>query len=240
MLGLLGSPPQVRGKRTPHATIHAHAGITPAGAGKTTATQHRVGAGGDHPRRCGENAVQIHRGRQPDGSPPQVRGKRCIKIRPRPAAGITPAGAGKTRRCSVAAGVRWDHPRRCGENDCRAGAATAQGGSPPQVRGKRCNFVAWAYNFGITPAGAGKTSTRRYTTSPTWDHPRRCGENTARLRGRGFQSGSPPQVRGKLHNHPQRQNRSGITPAGAGKTVGQVRARCARGDHPRRCGENPW
>ena len=45
-------------------------------------------------------------------------------------------------------------------------------------------------------------------------------------------------MRGKLHNHPQRQNRSGITPAGAGKTrvVGDIGEHCE--DHPRRCGEN--
>ena len=45
-------------------------------------------------------------------------------------------------------------------------------------------------------------------------------------------------MRGKLHNHPQRRNRSGITPADAGKT-GISRVCDSQGrDHPRGCGEN--
>ena len=50
--------------------------------------------------------------------------------------------------------------------------------------------------------------------------------------------GSPPQVRGK----PAALNRislsPGITPAGAGKTVGLLEDLAGAEDHPRRCGEN--
>ena len=112
------------------------------------------------------------------------------------------------------------------------------------------------------------------------DHPRRCGENCQNPQPEPRKTGSPPQVRGKRHDyaearywrrdHPRRcgENggfavfdirRSGITPAGAGKTLlfclrswrrcwitpagaGKTRYLCrlhaAAADHPRRCGEN--
>ena len=50
-----GSPPQVRGKPNDETSISAHTGITPAGAGKTTASGARNRSLQDHPRRCGEN-----------------------------------------------------------------------------------------------------------------------------------------------------------------------------------------
>ena len=50
--------------------------------------------------------------------------------------------------------------------------------------------------------------------------------------------GSPPQVRGKLSDDTANENRTGITPAGAGKTSLHVYAHGFYWDHPRRCGEN--
>ena len=52
-------------------------------------------------------------------------------------------------------------------------------------------------------------------------------------------AGSPPQVRGKLNPATIEWAESGITPAGAGKTVGRGRRFAGAEDHPRRCGENP-
>ena len=52
------------------------------------------------------------------GSPPQVRGKPLMLPQVRLERGITPAGAGKTTRAVRRAIVKWDHPRRCGENVC--------------------------------------------------------------------------------------------------------------------------
>ena len=72
----LGSPPQVRGKRTPC---------------RLAMTNRK-----DHPRRCGENVKKKLLAPYAAGSPPQVRGKRRLKIEIVPCCGITPAGAGKT------------------------------------------------------------------------------------------------------------------------------------------------
>ena len=151
---------------------------------------------------------------------------------------ITPAGAGKT--WGVRAGVRraWDHPRRCGENLLPLSFLSSFLGSPPQVRGKLEGVVLIGQNFRITPAGAGKTRCTPSHPRKQEDHPRRCGENyraklyAVRLRG------SPPQVRGKPTVGHYADGKSGITPAGAGKTNFVPNRSPISKDHPRRCGEN--
>ena len=95
----LGSPPQVRGKRDAVVRRTAGYGITPAGAGKTERRICLHSRYKDHPRRCGENICGLSAKADPEGSPPQVRGKlqqrRLNEMKKR----ITPAGAGKTRVC---------------------------------------------------------------------------------------------------------------------------------------------
>ena len=130
--GMLGSPPQVRGKLLDILAARASSRITPAGAGKTHQREALPPFARDHPRRCGENAgMYIMR--------------------------TAPAGAGKTHERGTHKVCRRDHPRRCGENCRKAYQWTAYRGSPPQVRGKL--GVSWdaAFRGRITPAGAGKT-----------------------------------------------------------------------------------
>ena len=174
-----GSPPQVRGKLNRWTKLHKETGITPAGAGKTTRTITEVQHEQDHPRRCGENCLGALVPAVCTGSPPQVRGKPvrvqqvCNKIR------ITPAGAGKTWVFGFLWRARWDHPRRCGENRCRAIGTPPNRGSPPQVRGKRKSVRCRSAADRITPAGAGKTLYLHRQQNLRKDHPRRCGENFA-------------------------------------------------------------
>ena len=214
----MGSPPQVRGKRTDTRRSTAHCRITPAGAGKTAVLVNSCGREKDHPRRCGENATDFT----------------CLLRRHR----ITPAGAGKTFTSLLRHNRFKDHPRRCGENNRMGEKDSRQLGSPPQVRGKQDRCFSAGYYGGITPAGAGKTyslsrrhtwnigsppqvrgklstlqatpHTRRITPagagktgrhrdfySARQDHPRRCGENLSAPMLSMVKSGSPPQVRGK-------------------------------------------
>ena len=49
------------------------------------------------------------------GSPPRMRGKAAIPARRVPAAGITPAYAGKRAEEAEEDKMSWDHPRVCGE-----------------------------------------------------------------------------------------------------------------------------
>ena len=151
---------------------------------------------------------------------------------------ITPAGAGKTLKSGNSVKQSSDHPRRCGENPSATASATSTPGSPPQVRGNRRNAARRSCPTGITPAGAGKTIFNCADINASKDHPRRCGENGADLSHSATALGSPPQVRGKPPYNPNPRGRSGITPAGAGKTRKRWMRHAGKKDHPRRCGEN--
>ena len=115
---------------------------------------------------------------------------------------------------------------------------TADTGSPPQVRGKRCRSEFVSAYFRITPAGAGKTYNSLKKRYKERDHPRRCGENSYLAQNAGNLVGSPPQVRGKQNIFLFTLNVTWITPAGAGKTTQWPAAMFLKKDHPRRCGEN--
>ena len=172
------------------------------------------------------------------GSPPQVRGKLSVNCNQTFNRRITPAGAGKTTRAVRRAIVKWDHPRRCGENHRTTSFLRQRMGSPPQVRGKLCRKMAATNRAGITPAGAGKTVAHLLYQIRRKDHPRRCGENEISVSYQVHQKGSPPQVRGKLVSVAYAVCVPRITPAGAGKTVGLLLTLTIKKDHPRRCGEN--
>ena len=70
--------------------------ITPADAGKTTATSGRGFAAKDHPRGCGENLAAALQASYSLGSPPRMRGKPDTPAEETETDRITPAGAGKT------------------------------------------------------------------------------------------------------------------------------------------------
>ena len=134
--------------------------------------------------------------------------------------------------------VKWDHPRRCGENRAFCGRYGAAEGSPPQVRGKPKPIITGSSTSRITPAGAGKTLRKIVYQCTREDHPRRCGENISTASHAVGFPGSPPQVRGKPISDTPSSRIWGITPAGAGKTAAVTISIVYPSDHPRRCGEN--
>ena len=243
----IGSPPRMRGKRKSRQSCLRKRRITPADAGKTAQFP------------CCVVSAQ--------GSPPRMRGKLGRFDIGRTSERITPADAGKTMLTDRLQPIAQDHPRGCGENSCCTCARSRFAGSPPQVRGKLGNSRNLKGVRRITPAGAGKTFSRvvicavcgdhprrcgenRYAAQKAGfltlfgafrcrDHPRRCGENQRAQCGRLHKIGSPPQVRGKPKRAICLTTIPRITPAGAGKTKEQQKARSETKDHPRRCGENP-
>ena len=208
----------MRGKPFETSTASHSTRITPAGAGKTIKSQASKRGSQDHPRRCGENSDKDLLNFFKSGSPPQVRGKHCNLRTQGEFVRITPAGAGKTRPCSICRTRSGDHPRRCGENIVDYFYSFGAAGSPPQVRGKLCCDSVCHTCKRITPAGAGKTLVEHPRLKTNRDHPRRCGENNAIHGKRLNVVGSPPQVRGKPKPTSGTLPASRITPAGAGKT----------------------
>ena len=110
-------------------------------------------------------------------------------------------------------------------------------GSPPRVRGKGIVHVFVSEEFGITPACAGKSALCVNGGARSRDHPRMCGEKTAREFITYLIQGSPPRMRGKVLLSPFFQPMPGITPAYAGKRVFASTRLCNSRDHPRMCGE---
>ena len=96
-----GSPPHARGRLGFHCTQTTSSGITPACAGKTPLPRNRCQPRKDHPRMRGEDKGGARKRKQNVGSPPHARGRHVAARRlPHPGR-ITPACAGKTRKCSL-------------------------------------------------------------------------------------------------------------------------------------------
>ena len=228
----------MRGKGSVVFAFRYQSGITPAHAGKRSASSPLPFYPWDHPRPCGE--------------------KFTLREYPPPETRITPAHAGKSPAVRLAwCGCR-DHPRPCGEKVRRRGRSARGRGSPPPMRGKANQMLYHVCTSGITPAHAGKSAGRELYLpcglgSPPpmrgkvyvlqlffefagitpahagkralhqagsrgqEDHPRPCGEKGRLTSAPPETPGSPPPMRGKGRQSFRRSCCIGITPAHAGK-----------------------
>ena len=193
--------------------------ITPAYAGKSNRDQTILTTFEDHPRVCGEKDGRLDFSMLQKGSPPRVRGKAALWRVSRPLFRITPACAGKSAKAERTSRCSWDHPRVCGEKDLVSRQLHFSTGSPPRVRGKVSSCNLEALLMGITPACAGKRAAVVMPAVMNWDHPRVCGEKVLTMCWAYGKQGSPPRVRGKVHEWWCWFGRMGITPACAGKSV---------------------
>ena len=132
----VGSPPRMRGKADSTCGVRPAFRITPAYAGKRLLRSFCDTREWDHPRVCGEKdflcLIQLFG----KGSPPRMRGKVSGAGGHRPAEGITPAYAGKSRAFFSSLATLADHPRVCGEKREEKQAGAGWEGSPPRMRGK--------------------------------------------------------------------------------------------------------
>ena len=176
-MGYGGSPPRMRGKPYLSFFRNAYRRITPAHAGKTSASLRMPCLTPDHPRACGENDFTEEGYLSISGSPPRMRGKHNSGPTQVGGGWITPAHAGKTICANSGILHCADHPRACGENGGTMTAQEASGGSPPRMRGKRRHGARPDEGLRITPAHAGKTRSAPLGSRSPPDHPRACGEN---------------------------------------------------------------
>ena len=86
------------------------------------------------------------------------------------------------------------------------------------MRGKVSVLILLMMLLRITPAYAGKSCIKYTTSLSRKDHPRLCGEKLSPKQDQCCAGGSPPPMRGKVHNHPEERKRVRITPAYAGKS----------------------
>ena len=160
-LPVCGSPPRTRGGG-PHRRPHLRErGITPAYAGRRRRGRWGAGSVADHPRVRGEESADARRYPLGVGSPPRTRGggPRGEKL---PLGGrITPAYAGRSRPRSAMSPPARDHPRVRGEEQPGLAGQAFYAGSPPRTRGgDPCGCAGVALQR-ITPAYAGRRTSRR-------------------------------------------------------------------------------
>ena len=133
-----------------------------------------------------------------------------------------------------------DHPRSRGVYEERPPMAARQSGSSPLARGLQGGVVDVDVRPGIIPARAGFTPWPWPAASPAADHPRSRGVYAVALARSIACGGSSPLARGLLTRaRPVLPGRR-IIPARAGFTVGAVRRRGRREDHPRSRGVYPF
>ena len=233
-----GLPPQVRGAPIMSTASKSGSRLTPAGAGSTQFSVVSICQRWAYPRRCGEHNSMYLLTHCRVGLPPQVRGALGTIVKEVWETGLTPAGAGSTDKEWTVKLSGRAYPRRCGEHSSRSSHSTRCAGLPPQVRGALDAETRRHVDVGLTPAGAGSTTSPVATPTSSRAYPRRCGEHACSITRCLEGSGLPPQVRGAQlvqdgHRHP-----FGLTPAGAGSTAKFSRARSMVGAYPRRCGEH--
>ena len=207
----------MRGKDGVNDSAQAVTGITPACAGKSHSVTDANASSWDHPRVCGEKALQSSVNCTMEGSPPRMRGKAASGGDREPGAGITPAYAGKSTRLLIQQLSLRDHPRVCGEKSEMSLNLSALMGSPPRMRGKDLSAIVSPPYVGITPAYAGKRNSFTKSFEEHGDHPRVCGEKFDLDCTCVTELGSPPRMRGKGPDDRAHPLVPGITPAYAGK-----------------------
>ena len=233
-----GSPPHARGRLDEVAGGLLDRRITPACAGKTHPQAHRLSKSPDHPRMRGEDLMAYVREIEEAGSPPHARGRQSMHRRLKRRRRITPACAGKTAFLQPHRTLPGDHPRMRGEDFARSTIASSRSGSPPHARGRLTIDRRRSPDSGITPACAGKTTTRRFLCSTKPDHPRMRGEDVVMTWTMRRGTGSPPHARGRRRPSRRPNGPRRITPACAGKTGEPDEDPSEPQDHPRMRGED--
>ena len=151
---------------------------------------------------------------------------------------IIPADAGSTQSAHQGCQRNRDHPRGCGEHQCRLTGCGRLRGSSPRMRGALKANSARLQVHGIIPADAASTWILKSVLTLLWDHPRGCGEHVCHWSTWVHPSGSSPRMRGAptatfAHSLGQR-----IITADAGSTSPSTASPPCPADHPRGCGEH--
>ncbi len=228
----------MRGTQIVKKALENILGIIPADAGNTGRMSASGSPGRDHPRGCGEHALDMLEIRLLAGSSPRMRGtrgpQRC-SMRP---GRIIPADAGNTWLSNTARSIGEDHPRGCGEHIDHVSKVWDDGGSSPRMRGTLVGGLRVNAVHGIIPADAGNTSSGAPLRPGCGDHPRGCGEHWMKTSANAAEDGSSPRMRGTHLVGGLESADGGIIPADAGNTMSTSFSLASPPDHPRGCGEH--
>ena len=233
-----GSSPHARGALQRENVVEKQLGIIPACAGSTMTLGTPMVGVGDHPRMRGEHTACTAPSLTRGGSSPHARGALCPLCGWGTLPGIIPACAGSTSCRATTTSRRRDHPRMRGEHPLMRLPVAIAIGSSPHARGARHRAVGAVGGLGIIPACAGSTRTLRAHGVRSRDHPRMRGEHAMPRSLASIFRGSSPHARGARYQWDTGLTVTGIIPACAGSTHGEMRTDTVEGDHPRMRGEH--
>ena len=171
-----GSSPHMRGIQSPMGMFPAYARFTPAHAGNTKHVQKNLPPAWVHPRSRGEYLSPVFLNLLISGSSPLTRGILLHAVEISRSCRFTPAHAGNTLLNQLNQSWYRVHPRSRGEY-CPGKPLYLQFiGSPPLTRGIQNEIIAAVSGCRFTPAHAGNTIWKMYSTSGAEVHPRSRGE----------------------------------------------------------------
>ncbi len=170
--------------------------------------------------------------------PPLAREEREFLRRSVRAGRTTPAGAGRTPRCSCTPPAASNHPRWRGKNVKATLKDVYTNEPPPLAREELAAQFRQVVEDRTTPAGAGRTSAALTPDKTLSNHPRWRGKNHTLQRLEPVVIEPPPLAR---EEHPRCGlgiRRLRTTPAGAGRTQRAGGGTASAENHPRWRGKN--
>jgi len=227
------SPPLARGLRGLDLHRHDSRGLTPAGAGTSDGAAARVERPRTHPRWRGDFGEGLTWRLLQKDSPPLARGLRRGERTRRRLQGLTPAGAGTSCRAGGTSRSSRTHPRWRGDFPGKPSPGSPTSDSPPLARGLRAGLVFHSAPYGLTPAGAGTSSSTGRRSGRARTHPRWRGDFSGCRTRTTSPTDSPPLARGLPQEARPGQHVLGLTPAGAGTSCSCRRCRGSCRTHPR-------
>ena len=186
----------MRGTRLSLACSSSICRIIPAYAGNTRPGPLAARSVADRPRVCGEHCPRSSLFKKTGGSSPRMRGTRKSPNPHIQRCRIIPAYAGNTVTFFDAVYMCADHPRVCGEHQCKAPCPPNVHGSSPRMRGTLVHYGPHGPRRRIIPAYAGNTFIGVTRSRNRPDHPRVCGEHPRRSATSLGWDGSSPRMRG--------------------------------------------
>ena len=157
----MGSSPHTRGAQPCESSGGLSHRIIPAYAGSTAIFDQSLSVYEDHPRIRGEHAAPSESDKWDEGSSPHTRGAPLVDGIRQPLPRIIPAYAGSTSNKTFHGQHGADHPRIRGEHSRRAMCLSKAFGSSPHTRGAPLRALQGHVLYGIIPAYAGSTHSRR-------------------------------------------------------------------------------
>ncbi len=173
------------------------------------------------------------------GSSPRARGGLLIADLADLPRRLIPACAGRTWWTGPPRRGGPAHPRVRGEDSGSRRMIASSPGSSPRARGGRRSASTSGMEARLIPACAGRTPSRRRSTSTASAHPRVRGEDHVGQLVHDGEYGSSPRARGGLPDARPRVLGDGLIPACAGRTDLPASASSPTPAHPRVRGEDP-